>query len=72
MILDAENDLQALLFQAVCEDAIVADLLESCGQYMLQEPADEFLMSDGDTFHTTCAVVFSAESDRVFGNIFDP
>ena len=72
MILDAENDLQALLFQTVCEDAVVADLLESRGQYVLQEPADELFMSDGDIFHTTCAVVFSSESNRVFGNIFDP
>lgn len=72
MILDAENDLQALLFQTVREDAVVADLLESRGQYVLQEPADEFFMSDGDIFHTTCAVVFSSESNRVFGNIFDP
>ena len=51
MILDAENDLQALLFQTVREDAVVADLLESRGQYVLQEPADEFFMSAGVSFY---------------------
>lgn len=72
MILDTENDPEALLFHAVCENAVVTDLLETCGQDVLQEPADEFHVRDGDMFHIPRVIVFRPEGHSLIGNGFDP
>ena len=72
MSLKLEEKAKFLFLGAVGKESVVAYLLESSGQYMHQEAANEFLMSESHLLAgTTVSVVLVPEGDSVISHIQD-